>query len=169
MATTSNIGLTKPAATDSMNVGVLNGNWDKVDLAIGAISGTISATNNVMSRVNALAPSAMTGSSTTNLSDAVDGVSSANVTADMKLRAKAFVAVAESKVSDLANNESGVFFISAPYTPAGESAQTGNDAMLILSRGGSVQYYSGIIVPMRANMPFAFRRAATGRAVTFMI
>ena len=169
MATTSNIGLTKPAATDTVNLTTLNSNWDKIDQAIGAISGTISASNNVMSRINNLIPSSLTAGSSTSLSDAIDGVTSANVTADMKLRAKAFVTVAETKVGDLANNASGVFYISAPYTPAGSSTQTGNDAMLILSRGGSNQYYSGIIVAMRSSMPFAFRRAATGRAVTFMI
>lgn len=39
-STTTNMGLTKPAASEAYDVGVTNGNWDKIDeRAIGAVYG----------------------------------------------------------------------------------------------------------------------------------
>lgn len=170
MATsTTNISLTKPASNEAINLNTLNGNWDKIDTAIGAIGGTVSSTNNLMTKINSVMPGSMTGNSSTDFSGAVDGVTSANVTTDMKLRAKALLTAAETQIGNMSNNSAGTYYITAPYTASGASSASANDAMLVISRGGSNQYYSGIFVPMRSSMPFAFRRAATGRAVTFMI
>ena len=172
MATnTTNIALKKPVSTEKVNLSDINANWDKIDLAIGAL-GTPSATNNLKTLITGENVSSRFGQTTTsgatweNVTAAITAsYLSANNLAAITAIADAIQTVANSAPNNSYNN----YDVSASYTqPSDGSSMTASGVVLLIKKS-SGSYFAGIFIPYSSSVPFYIRRYNNTRAIRVLI
>ena len=170
---TTNIHLTKPAASETINLTDINNNWDTIDTAFGAL-GTLSATNNVkylLSQEGVAGKYKKTTSSTwTATASGITGLASL-VDNDVKAQIGALAEAVNTlaSASTPAANTFSLQTVTATYTVPSTSASNTVSAGVVLFKLASGSYFNALVLPCALNTPFYMRRNNTTREIRITV